>query len=1182
MRFYCIFSPLLPVRAFLVAAVAVTISFSSQGAATTGPRSIDFNRDIQPILSDNCYACHGPDSAKRKAGLRLDEKVSPFQKLESGKTAIVAGKPESSELLNRITTADEDDRMPPVKSTKQLTPQQIETLRQWIAQGAEWKPHWSFIKPQKPAPPAVQNKNWTRNALDLFILQRLEQAGIQPSREADRSKLIRRLSLDLTGLPPTLEEVRAFLRDRSSDAYEKLVDRLLASPRFGERMAQFWLDVARFADTNGYHIDNHRDIWLWRDWIIQAFNRNLPFDQFTIEQLAGDLLPEPTESQKIATGFNRNEMVNFEGGADPNEYAVKYVVGRVDTTSRAFLGLTMACAECHDHKYDPISQKEYYEFFAFFNTISEKGLDGNEESPVPRMKAPKQIHQARSLEYKAWVKEAEAAKESALNEKNSVWEQEQQKWMDKNLALMNQGWNQPVPKIKGETDGASKVHKEEIEFTPTPERTNLVTLVQLPAGKFKGLKINLSALGEVSETNFILTSVELTARSLQQPSASPLRWSSWHMAGPFKTADAKEAFSKVHDPEKGVDLKASYQDGKLSWTNQSAWVDGQVQKLEGENSAFYLHRTVETSAEQDYFVSLGSDDGIQVWVNHKRVLSKDVARSAGADQEKVRLHLKQGTNELLIKISNGGGEGGFYFKPADQAASEYKVDFDSAMATSFSPGNKPENAIDEKPETGWSFSGGEKGHSLILLAGQAFGFSNPSEMEVQLRFNPVQSSNNTVRLSLSVSPNEDLEQLLAVPEKIRQPLFARASSESGSKEIQRYHRQTFVPEVKEKVTKFDRLKSEQTQFEKIVPVTMVMQEMEKPRPTHLLVRGDWQTKGDVVTPGTPKIFPSLPANAPTNRLALARWLVSPDHPLTSRVTVNRFWQHYFGNGIVKTADDFGAQGEWPSHPELLDYLATSFIESGWDMKALQKLIVMSATYRQETWVDPKVLEKDPENRLLARGPRFRLDAEAIRDQALAVSGMLNDQIGGPSVYPYQPPGLWEAIGFTDNGNFSSQKYSQSKGRDNHRRGLYTYWKRSMPYASFVTFDAPNRETCTVKRPRTNTPLQSLVLMNDPVYVEAARGLGQRIMTEGGRGLERRIRFAFELCLGRKPSQQEVEIIGKIYREQLEQFSQDRDAAKKFTSIGEFAPPPDLDIAELAAWTSVGNVILNLDEWVTKG
>ena len=886
--------------------------------------------------------------------------------------------------------------------------------------------------------PVVRDRAWPRNPIDTFLLAAMESKGLKPSPEADRVTLIRRLSLDLTGLPPTIAEVDAFVADPRADAYERLVDRLLGSPHHGERMAQAWLDAARYADTNGYHIDNHRDIWKYREWVIGAFNRNLPFDRFTVEQVAGDLLPDPSVEQKIASGFHRNTMVNFEGGADPEEYLTKYIGDRVTTTATVFLGVTLACAECHDHKYDPFTQKDFYRFYAFFNGIAEEGLDGNKESPAPRMKVPTAAQATRLAE----VRSAIAGLGDRLAASSTEADRAQVEW-EKDRGDPATHWTVLEP-IEIRSTGGSTLAKQPdgsvLASGTNPDKDVYEVVAPGRLANIRGFRLEAltheslvgKGTGRADTANFVLTGFEVES----------------------STVDAPDAWSPVPIAK----------------------------------------------AEADFF----------------------------------------------------------------QAEGDFRV----------------AKAIDGDPSSGWAVDGEHRREDrrAIFETKAPFGSADGTRVKVRLRFESPFARHAIGRFRLAVTdvgpsilPNPVSDALAIEPSK---------RTEAQSKELRTYFRAEVWPEGRAIRKESEALKSTEAELERSIPVTMVMAERAKPRPTHVLMRGDFRSKGPVVEAGVPESLPPLPSGEPANRLGLARWLVDPGHPLVSRVTVNRFWQQYFGTGIVKTVNDFGTQGDWPSHPELLDWLATEFVAGGWDVKALQKLIVTSAAYRQDSKADRGLIEVDPENRLLARGPRLRLDAESIRDNALAIAGLLDGRIGGPSVYPYQPPGLWEEIAF--GGEFSSQKYTPSKGDDLYRRGIYTYWKRSLPNPSLFTFDAPNREVCTVQRPRTNTPLQALVLMNDPAYVEAARVLAQRVLKEGGADLEARMVHAFRLCVARGPTDRERAVLLGLYRQQLDHFRADPKAAEALIKVGESARPPGLDPAELAAWTAIGNVLLNLDETITKG
>jgi hypothetical protein len=1009
---------------------------------------VDFNRDIRPILSNHCAACHGPDAHARKAGLRLDRKDDAFAKHRSGRHALVPGDLAASELWARVS-ADDNERMPPPRFGKPLSREQIALLRRWIEQGASWKEHWAYRTPRRPVFPAVKNSGWGRNGVDPFILARLEGTGLAPSPEADRRTLIRRLSFDLTGLPPTPAEVEAFLGDGSPDAYEKVVDRLLASPAFGERWAQHWLDLARYADTNGYHIDNHRDMWKWREWVVQAFNANMPFDRFTIEQLAGDLLPGAGLEQKIASGFNRNGMVNFEGGADPAEYLSKYIVDRVVTTSTVWLGTTMACTECHDHKYDPFTQKEFYQFYAFFHNIPEQGLDGQKDNPVPSLRIPTREYRQKKADLE---KQRADLAERMRREAAAVVLEEH-----------------PLP-------GSGK-----------PEFRELVWVDDdLPAGA--------RPTGGEGPDSWKWVSAPAPVHSGKRAHTRTATGLSQHLftdvKEPLKIGGADRFFAYVWLDPKNPPKEIMLQFFSGGWEHRAYW---------GGNLIPW--GTEGTSARR----AMGPLPAAGKWVRLE-VEAKSVGLGEGA---------------VVSGLAFTQYDGTVY----------------------------------------WDRAG--------LVTGLAF--DSPAAWEVWVRNSPDGRIPKEVQASLAVEPGKrTAEQKATVRDYFVRRVYLKVVRPGAPAAAQ------FAALEKED----EALKKALAGLETDLPSVMVMEEMPRPRDTFVLVRGNFQLKGEKVTPGVPAILPPLPAGMRPDRLALAKWLVLPEHPLTARVTVNRYWEQLFGAGLVKTGEDFGSQGDWPSHPELLDWLAVEFVERGWDVKAFLKLLVTSAAYRQSARVTPELLAKDPENRLLSRAPRFRLSAEAVRDNALAMSGLLNRRLGGPSVRPYQPAGLWEQLAF--GGGFSSQSYTPSKGPDLYRRGLYVYWKRSVPHPSLITFDAPNREVCTDRRPRTNTPLQALVLLNDPIYVECARGLAQRVMQEGGSTVEERMGFAFRLCTARPPRPEELRLLLTLFERQRARYQADRPAALKLVNVGESPRPEGLDVSELAAWTAIGNVLLNLDETITKG
>lgn len=960
---------------------------------------INFNREIRPILSDKCFFCHGPDAKNRQADLRLDVESAAKQ------SVIVVGKPDESELIRRVFAEDVADRMPPPDSKLALTSAEKEKLKAWITQGAKWTEHWSFTPPVAAEPPEDKT-GWAQGPIDAFVLERMHAAGLEPSPEADRVTLIRRLTLDLTGLPPTPEEVDAFLADKSPSAYEKVVDRLLESQQYGERMAWEWLDAARYSDTDGFQGDPTRTMWPWRDWLIRALNANMPFDQFTIEMLAGDLLPDPTAAQVIATGFNRNNMYNGEGGRIAEETRVENVFDRAETTSTVWLGLTLTCCRCHDHKYDPISQKEYYQFYAFFNNISETGQGrGNGKAP-------------------------------------------------------------PV-----------------VNFLPSDTQEEIELLDQQIAALTKQLSAPDSQLDSQQET----WESELREK-LAGASASPVTLGPWQVLGPlpFETGDAAALFDHEFGPEKEVDLEQKYLDGKHSWREEKDLKDGQIHPLPETVGATYLYRTLDAPSARNVEISLGSDDGIRVWLNGKSLLSKNVARAAAADQESLRLQLKPGQNKLLLKIVNTGGIGGFYFQ--------------------------------KKSET------------------------------------------------LGGLPPEVAEALLIEPAK-------RNGQQKST--LRDHFRAGHSPEWKKQSGERTKLQAQRDKLAKTSVPVMVMDDLPEKsrRVTKILDRGIYDKPLDeVVTEGTPGFLPPLPADVRRDRMAVARWLVSPDNPLTARVTVNRYWQTFFGRGIVASTEDFGSQGSRPTHPQLLDWLAVQFRQD-WDVKALHKLIVMSATYRQSSAITPQAAEFDPENIWLARSPRYRLPSWMLRDQALAASGLIVGQVGGPSVRPYQPEGIWAEA------TFGKIRYQQDSGDALYRRSLYIFWRRIVGPTMF--FDSAKRQTCEVKPTRTNTPLHALTTLNETTFVEAARTLAQRVMQADLKTPAERIHRAFRLVTARQPEPSEEALLVRRWEALQKGFAANPEEAEQLLSVGESPRDEKLPAADHAAYTVVCSLLLNLDETLSK-
>lgn len=1048
----------------LLLPAALALAAQSKPAAKpalAAAEPVDFDRDVRPILADNCLTCHGFDANTRQAGLRLDTAEGAYQKLPSGAFAIVPGKPKQSTFIHRIDSGS----MPPASSGKKLTPAQIETLRKWVAQGAKYEAHWAFVPPQRPAVPDVRYQQWALNPIDRFVLARLEREGLKPSPAADRRALIRRLALDLTGLPPTLSEVDAFLADRSPNAYEKVVDRLLASPHYGERMALKWLDLARYADTHGYHIDSHRDMWRWRDWVIDAFNQNKSFDQFTLEQLAGDMLPNATLQQKIATGFNRNHPINFEGGAIPEEYHAAYIFDRIDTTATTWMGLTLRCSQCHDHKYEPLTQKDFYRFYAFFHNVPENGLDGRTGNAAPFIKAPLPWHTEKLAEYDRQIGSLEQAARERATE----------------TAAAQAAWEKTV-----DVSTLSPVTEGLVAHFGLDERS--------------GAQLRNIAAGQAAGT---LRGGEGAWAAGKFGGALDLNGQVYADLGAGITLERTDKFSYgawVHPTDNGQMTVLSRMDDAANHRGWDLYLGGGkvfvhlIHQWEGNAIRVNTKKPIPLNQWTHVFATYDGSSkaaGVKIYVNGKAVeLDLTHDKLSGSIVAKTPVHI--------------GRRG---------------------------PGAPFKGKIDE-----------------VRIYGREL---SASEVE-----------------------------RLAGFEALRQILTTAADQRTDEQKaaLSRFYLETFDAPYHRISTELTAARTKRTELDNSIPTTMVMQEMEKPRDTFILVRGEYNKKGEKVTPGIPGALPQL-SDYPPNRLGLAQWLVHPQHPLTARVAVNRFWQMYFGHGIVRTPENFGVQGERPTHPELLDWLATEFIRSGWDVKALQRLIVTSNTYKQASRVSPELLAKDPDNMLLARGPRFRLPAEFVRDQALAVAGLLVPKIGGPSVKPYHPPGLWEEIAF--GGNFTAQKYEQDHGEALWRRSMYTFWKRTCPPPSLQTFDAPEREFCVVQRSATNTPLQALVLMNDTQFVEASRKFAERIMSEVAATPRDRIHYAFRLALARPATGIELRALLEVYEAQLAEYRKDREAAKKLVSVGEAPRNESLDVAELAAWTSVANAIFNLDEMITK-
>ncbi|MDE0264927.1 MAG: DUF1553 domain-containing protein [Bryobacterales bacterium] len=1007
-------------------------------------RAVDFDRDVRPILSDNCYACHGPDASKRQANLRLDveEEVRRV----------------ASEALRRVASDDVSTRMPPAYlGHDQLPDGEIAILQDWVEAGAPWSAHWAFVAPARPGQPSVRSEERAHNAIDRFVFKRLEQAGLKPSPEADRRTLIRRLSLDLTGLPPDVGDVRAFLDDASPDGYERLVDRLLDSPRYGERMASRWLDAARYADTQGYQNDAPVQMWRWRDWVIEAFNSNKPFDEFTVEQIAGDMLGDPTLDQLIATGFNRNHRSNSELGIVDEEYRVEYVVDRVETMSTVFLGLTVGCARCHDHKYDPISQKEFYQLFAYFNNVPERGRVLRPFNSPPRILAPTK-EEARKLE--GLADEISLAEESFSAIREAASED-------------FEGW--------------------ERKLAQSAEPLNWLPRYGLAARfDFEGDQLDAMPSGEIEHANGrvgralrLRHTGHLEAKELADydynDSFSLAAWI--QPESPEGVILSRSQTFNAHDENAGRGFTLALEEGKLKLKligRMDDWI------IVSSRRALPLNRWTHVAATYDGSRLAG---GITFYIDGRKV---------GTVAE--------------LDYSNGG----------------IKTKEPFRIGAGADKGSGLLGSIDEVAVYGRELTADEV--SMLAVA-------------------------------------EDLNEVARIQSDDR--------TDGQRHKLERAFADTFgTPAVKSSWADLNRLRRARDALMKRVSSVMIMAEMNTPRETFILERGAYDQPGARVSPGVLSALPSLPESAPNNRLGLAQWLVDPANPLMARVTVNRLWQMLFGEGLVRTPENLGTQGERPTHPELLDWLAVEFVESGWDVKSLLKTIAMSATYRQESKRAADGMHEDPTNRLLARGPRFRLSAEAVRDQALLLAGLLRERLGGPSVKTYQPDGLWYDIA-------AGGGYTRDTGENLYRRSLYTYWRRTIGPPSMLNFDSATRETCTVRTERTNTPLQALNLMNDVTFVEASRKFGERIYLEGGQSTEERLAHGFEMATGRTPSPRESEILERAFANQLQSFKVDPNAAEQLLAQGDSPVDERMTQGELAAFAMTAGMILNLDETVTK-
>jgi hypothetical protein len=1414
----------------------VTASLAAQHEGVTAETSapadaVDFLRDVRPVLAQHCFTCHGPDAKERKGDLRLDLRADAFA--DRGDYFVVKpGDPADSELMLRVTSEDPDEVMPPPECDDALEPKEVEVLRAWIAAGAPWTEHWAFVSPKRPAAPPVQDAAWSKNDIDAFVLRQLEARGLRPSGAATREQWLRRVSFDLIGLPPTSKEIDAFTRDTSEDAFEKVVDRLLADERYGERMASDWLDAARYADSSGYQRDRSREAWKWRDWVIAALNANMPFDQFTIEQLAGDLLPDPTLEQRIATGFNRNHPVNTEAGEELDEYRSAYVLDRVHTTATTFLGLTVACAQCHDHKYDPISQREFYSFYGFFNSIKERD-NGSGRNPKPAIAAPDedQLAKLRDLEQRIDLLKQRLEQDDPITDRlQTRWEQQTRERLGEQIS-----WTPLKPtEFMARYGSRLKLLDDHsvLATGPTPSRDTYDLVFSPGKREIQALRIEVlpdpsmpdGASGRADDGRFILSKLGARLTSVSDSSDPPLvsyalaqadinqerdrdehyltainpgsfrtcvavedssassggfrrsfgGWSiagearkqprqavlipvdplksnamsilrltlehssrskfrsligrfrvsvtedprvreqllplaatHWRTIGPFPAKTVAGAHAQTFGPESDLedpnwkkkhnqpilpkeeratkpgstsskakptaiaaaskpapkkaasggeqaapkatrdgapkppppkggkdggkgeggrpaaataatakpkpkasaapDKGAADEESKptrkpkpkrLAWSEKTSWRDGDRASLttEGPASSSYVSRTLTTARPRTARIELSGGDAAKVWLNGKVVgdfpptpeaapkpeaksgessefagfdpaavgefdPSKFRSRRPRAKPRELRIGLRAGENHLVVKIT-GKGSSSSSRRSSSSSSQMSRRSRSSGLSFTFEVTPEGEDVLDLE---------------TLLAVRARSGDPAPSAVEASAGAAPHQKKTPKKKKRSELNPAERRAEVAREWYRTRIDVAGRV----------------LAGELRD-------LEREKDELERKLPSALVMEELDEPRKTRVFHRGDYRNPREEVAVGTPTMLPPMPKELPRNRLGLARWLVSGDHPLTARVTVNRAWQQFFGRGIVGTADDFGIRGAQPSHPALLDWLAVEFVQSGWDVKRLHRLIALSATYRQSANVTPEQLAADPDNVTLARGPHQRLSAEMVRDQALAVSGLLKHKLGGESVKPHQPEGLWRAT-------LGSGRWTASKGDDQHRRGLYVYWKRGVPYPSFMAFDASKRETCTVTRTRTTTPLQALVTLNDPVYVEAGRHLGARLLKDGGDDDRSRIAFGFKLVASRAPEPKEVEVLSKLLGDLRKHYKEHEEDAKAALGLAEEKAPPrgrrrssskaaekparkpsrgkgeaDVPPQEAAAWAQLGSTLLNLEAAIRRG
>ena len=1149
-------------------ALVLLVSFFSINQVSAADPVVDFNREIRPILSNSCLKCHGPDEKERQVGLRLDGLDGATAKLDSGKVTVVVGKPEESELIRRISSSNPDERMPPAGHGKKLDAREVELFRAWIKQGAKYAKHWSYEVPVRPAVPEVKSQNSNlksqiSNPIDNFILARLQREGLTQSPEADRYALGRRVALDVTGLPPTVEEIEAFAKDADPQAYEKFVDRMLAKESYGEHWARQWLDLARYADSAGYADDPARTIWGYRDWVIKAFNKNMSFDQFTIEQLAGDLLPNATEEQLIATAFHRNTLTNNEGGTNDEEFRNVAIVDRVNTTMATWMGTTIACAQCHTHKFDPITQEEFFKLFAILNQTED--ADRGDESPRLELFTDEQRTQKTQwLADVARLEAATAAITPAILDSQAKWDGAFPRQLAWRLLKPTNAKSQNGVTLTTSDDGVVRADKAAKTDTYTLE-------MPLAAGKLQAVRLEtlpdaaLPGQGAgFGGGNFVLSKVSAT---ITPPNGTRLNGRFVRVELPGKGRFLHLAEVQVFRGADNVALKGTAKQISTDYGGEAKFA------IDGNTDGNYVKNSVSHTALADdpwWEVDLGGEQAID------RVMLWN--RTDAGTEERMR--------NFRVVVLNEKHEPIWSKEMVDppKPSSEFAlsgvrgVPFASAFADhDQGAGFEAKVVLAPQANKGWAVGGQlQQAHALTLITSAPVEVADGSTLTITLEQNTSFADHTLGKFRLSATEDPRAADVAKIPAPIVTILNTAVASRTDAQkaELSKFYL-TIAPEL---AASRDQLVAARKSLADIKPATTVpiYRELaaDKRRKTNIQLRGNFMDLGKEVTPGVPAAFHPLPEGSTPDRLALAKWLIDARNPLTGRVLANRYWETIFGNGLVRTSEEFGSQGEAPTHPELLDWLATEVVALKWDLKAFLKVIVTSATYRQSSKVSSEMLERDPENFLLARGPRFRLSAETIRDQALAVSGLLSPKLYGPPVRPPQPMmGLSAAFG-------SGTDWQTSAGDDKFRRALYTTWRRSNPYPSMMAFDATNREVCTVRRARTNTPLQALVTLNDPVYIEAAQAIARR-MAKSGRTPAEKLKTGFEQCLSRPPTADEVTDLVKLYEQARERFAKDADKAKRLATNPLGPLPEGADPVDLAAWTLVGNVMLNLDEMLMR-